>query len=326
MKEKVEQLISELLDDSLAPGEHLDPGIRFDSSKTVAAKAIGRIKELVSADIPYLKEVITADKNKDRRNKAYTLLTSLAQKLNEPDLIHFLIQQLEYEKNKSFIGLNLSAISLSKLMLQQHADLVLQFAENKNSSIRHSAIQVLALYETNQEKIEAFLINILNNSRDEYDLTYANTTLQVQGTSHSIEPLKKVINANTKTDVLNTGLYALDNIDGANQVDFFLEILEKKKDAWVKSTLTELIAKHADERAIDTLVDRVKKVLSRKRTTNIQYGKNQYPEMVHALRYLTKFEFKDPKITKLKTWILEKKMDFLNETESKWVEENIKSS
>ena len=325
MNEKIEHLISELLDDSLAPGETLEPGVRYDSSKTVAAKARERIKELESEDISHIKEVIINDKNKDRRNQAYTLLSSLAQKLNEPDLIHFLIKQLEKEKNKSFIGLNLSGISWCKLRLNQCSDIVLKFAENKNSHIKHSAIQVLSLYDSNKKQIEDFLIEILNNSKDEYDLTYTNSTLQVQGTSKSIESLRNVIQENKKSDLLNTGLYALDRIDGANQVDFFLKMLHEKKDAFVKSTLTELIAKHSDERAIEALIDRVKKILSRKRTTNMHYGKDQFPEIVHALRYLTKFESEDSRITKLKTWVLDKKMDYLDETETAWVEKSIKS-
>lgn len=299
--------------------------MRYDSSKTVGAKARDRIKELEPGDISHIKEVIVNDKNKDRRNQAYTLLSNLAQKLNEPDLIHFLIKQLEKEKNKSFIGLNLSGISWCKLRLSQYSDIVLRFAENKNSHIRHSAIQVLSLYESNKEQIEDFLIKVLNSSKDEYDLIYTNSTLQVQGTSKSVKSLKNVIQENKKSDLLNTGLYALDRIDGANQVDFFLKMLHDKKDAFVKSTLTELIAKHSDERAIDTIIDRVKKILSRKRMTNMHYGRDQFPEIVHALRYLTKFETEDSRIANLKIWILEKKMDYLDETETVWVENNIKS-
>lgn len=56
----------------------------------------------------------------------------------------------------------------------------------------------------------------------------------------------------------------------------------------------------------------------------MNYGQDQHPEIVHALKYLTKLESVDSRITKLKTWILEKKMDYLDETEANWVNENIK--
>ncbi len=325
MEEKIEKLITDLLDDSLAAGEKLEPGVRYDSSKTVAAKARGRISELQTVDIPAIKNIISNEKNKDRRNQAYSLLSGIAQKYSDPELIHFLIEQLNTEKNKSFIGLKLSGISSCKLKLKDHSNIILDFARSKNSSIRHSAIQVLALYNSDLEKIEDFLIEILIHSKDEYDLYYSNISLQKIGTKKSIEPLKKVIRENKKVDLLITGIYALGRIDGFNQLDFFLEMIREKKDSFVKSTLTELITTHADNRAIEVIIDRVKKILSRKRSTNIHYGKDQYPEIVYALTYLTKYENEYPRISKLKKWIVEKKMDFLDETETNWIVENIKS-
>lgn len=106
-------------------------------------------------------------------------------------------------------------------------------------------------------------------------------------------------------------------------MDVFLEMIRQKKNSFVKSALTEFISKHSDDRAIDILVDRVKKILSIKRNINMNYGKDQHPEIVHAFKYLTKLESVDSRITKLKTWILEKKMVYLDETEANWVNENI---
>ena len=324
MKEDINQLITDLLNDSLAPGETLEPGIRYDSSKTVAAKARNRISQLDLECAHELKEIIINEKNRDRKNEAYTILSRIAEKHNEAELIHFLIECLSSEKNKSFIGLNLSGIYFAGLRLKAHVGIILDFAQSKNSHIRHSAIQILALYDSDSEKIEDFLVEMLNNSKDEYDLLYTNSSLISQGTQKSIEPLKRVIRESNKQDVLSTGICALGKIDGTNQVDFFLEMMKEKKNTFVKSILTEFICKHANSGAIDIIVDRVKKILSRKRSTNIHYGEGQHPELVHALMYLNQFEDEDARIPKLKKWILEKKMDFLDETESNWVNENLK--
>jgi hypothetical protein len=324
-KEDIEKLITDLLDDSIAPGETLENGISYDSSKTVSAHARKKIGQLQIETIPVLKEMLMSQKDKDRRGEIYTLINHLADKYNKPDLIHFLIERLNHEKVKSFIGLKLSGISWSKQSLTEHSDIILDFAQNKNNHIRHSAILVLAGYSANLKEIEDFLIGILNNSSDEYDIYYSNITLQKIGTKRSIESLQKVVRENKKVDVLITGIYALGLIDGKSQVDFFLEMMQEKKDSFVKSALTEFISRHSDNRAIDTLIVRVKKILSRKRNINMHYGQDQYPEIVHALKYLTKFESEDSRISKLKTWILEKKMDYLDETEAIWVNKNIKS-
>ena len=54
-----------------------------------------------------------------------------------------------------------------------------------------------------------------------------------------------------------------------------------------------------------------KKILSKKRTTNIHYSEGELPEIIHALSYLNKYSNQNPKIPKLKEWISKKKMEFL---------------
>lgn len=264
MKNKIENLISKLLDDSLAPGESLPAGTSYDSSKTVAFQASKEIQELDKTSIDAVKEILLKEKNKDRKSKAYSILRILAEKYNDVELIYFILDNLNLEKTKNIISLHLGGLAWTKLKLTERLDIVLNFAKRKEWQIRHSAIQLLAHYSVQISEIENLLITILNNSKDEYDLLYTNSTLRIVGSSKSIESLKTVIIENNKSDVLTTGIYALSKIDGENQVDFFMEMMKDKRDSFVKSTLTKHITKFSDQRAIELLIDRVKKILAKK--------------------------------------------------------------
>lgn len=325
MKNKIEKLITELLDDTIAPGEKLSSGVSFDSSKTVAFKAKKKIDKLDSKYVPILKEIIVLEKNKNRKSEAYSILTNIAKRTNDSEIVDFLLNQLQTEKGKSFIGLKLMGFYWTDVRLMNNVNIVLDFAKEKNSLIKHSAIQLLSLFDSDRNKIEKFLLQILEESKDTYDIYYAHITLQTIGTKKSVEFLKRSIISSKKSDNLITGIYALGFIDGENQVDFFLELLSSKKDNFVKSTITEFITKHSDERAIDTMIDRIKQILSRKRTRNIHYGNEQKPEIIYILHYLNKYENIDLKIMKLKKWIVDRKMDFLDETETKMIRNVIKA-
>lgn len=135
-------------------------------------------------------------------------------------MIYFILDNLNLEKTKNIISLHLGGLAWTKLKLTERLDIVLNFAKRKEWQIRHSAIQLLAHYSVQISEIENLLITILNNSKDEYDLLYTNSTLRIVGSSKSIESLKTVIIENNKSDVLTTGIYALSKIDGENQVDF----------------------------------------------------------------------------------------------------------
>ena len=326
MKNKIENLISKLLDDSLVPGESLPVGTSYDSSKTLAFQASKEIQKLDRTSISTVKEILLKEKNKERKSKAYSILRILAEKHNEVELIYFILDNLNLEKTKNIISLHLGGLAWTKLELTERLDIVLDFAKRKEWQIRHSAIQLLAHYSVRVSEIENLLINILKNSKDEYDLTYTNSTLRLVGINKSIEFLKTVIRENKKTDVLITGINALSEIDGKNQVDFFMEMMNDKKDSFVKSTLTKHITKFSDQRAIELLIDRVKKILAKKRNTNMHYGSDQSPEIVYAIDFLKKYELEDERIPKLLQWIVNKKLDFFDETELRWVKENIKKA
>lgn len=69
MKNKIENLISKLLDDSLAPGESLPAGTSYDSSKTVAFQASKEIQELDKTSIDAVKEILLKEKTRIEKVK-----------------------------------------------------------------------------------------------------------------------------------------------------------------------------------------------------------------------------------------------------------------
>jgi len=266
-----------------------------------------------------LKEVVITEKRKTKRIEAYSVLAAIAKRTNDSSIIEFLIERLTNENGKSLIGQQLMNFYWTKIPLFNNSHIVIDFAKANHNSIRHGAIQLLSLFEKGNSQIEDFLISLLGRTEDPYDVYYTHITLQSIGSIKSVESLKKSIQESKKSDNLITGVYALGFIDGENQVDFFLDLFPLSRDSFVKSTLTEFITEHADNRAIDVMIQRTKQILSRKCKRNMHYGTNQKPELIHALLYLTRYENIDLRIPKLKRWIGEKKMDFLDDTESRLI-------
>src|SRR5687767_12333071 len=175
MKEQIELLITNLLDDSLAPGETLPQGTSYDSSKTVASKASREINDLPRESFSVLKSIIESEKNKERRSKAYSILSRLASIFEDRDIVHYIIGKLGSEKDKNLISLYLDSTAWSKIKLSDKLDVVLEFLNRKEWQIRHAAIRLLGNYEVGKEQIELALIEILKTSKDHYDLLYANS-------------------------------------------------------------------------------------------------------------------------------------------------------
>ena len=81
--------------------------------------------------------------------------------------------------------------------------------ENSKWQIRQSAIQSL---KNSEDKIsEKALIRILSVSEDQYDLTYANATLNNMGTERAIPFLEKHLNSR-KRDVKGSAKFATESI------------------------------------------------------------------------------------------------------------------
>lgn len=324
--EKINNLITRLLDDSLAPGEILPEGVKYDSTKTVSFIARAEMETLEKVCINDVIKIVETEKNTSRKSEVFNVLCTLTVKYNDYQSLYYMLEKLSVEKNKGIIQRHLGNLSWDKMVLREKLDIVLAFAKRKEWQIRHSAIQLLAFYNDKKGEIENFFIEILNSNNDEYDLLYAIQSLARMGTIKSIAPLKEVLKKNTKTNILMAGIYTLANIDGKNQVDYFIELMDQKKDSLVKSSLTQQITAHAvDSRAVDVLIDRTKQILAKPRKTNMGYWADFKPEIVHAAIYLMKYEIDKPEITKLLNWVLEMKFDFLDETESAWFEKNIRN-
>ncbi len=242
MKKKIEQLITDLLDDSIAPGEELSQDPFLNATKTVAAKSNDYINYLDTKDVPFIKEIIKNEKNNERKIKAHTLLLRIAKNCNDPEILHYQIEELSKEKSIQIIKVILCGITLSDLTLTKNFNIIRDFAQSRNSLLRQLAIMVMGLFDSKMFPIEDLFINILTTSKDEFDLYYTNINLQKAGTEKCVDSLKNVIRNSKKADVLSTGIAALNAVDGANQVEFFREMLKSKKNEVIKNFLNEIIS------------------------------------------------------------------------------------
>ena len=186
-------------------------------------------------------------------------------------------------------------------------DRILRLVGDDRWLVRHAAIRALSKCVSPQAEI--ILLERAARTNDPYDLIYINASLAVMGSSKSIPYLEKACR-HQKQDVACSAIGALTRIGSVEQLPLFIDRLEKGR--WVvKSYAMTAIEKHGDERAIEAVLSRVGKILSRKRKVE------QLPrsELIEGLSFLYEYRRKDQRIAKLFEYTIPRKLDVLFETE-----------
>ncbi|MGY8911409.1 MAG: HEAT repeat domain-containing protein, partial [Flavobacteriales bacterium] len=152
---------------------------------------------------------IDTEKNKKKRDKAYFLLGHIAKNTNDYKATEYLIKRVEKESDKYVVSSLLDRIANLKKPNGIDLQPIINAIQSDKWTIRQSAIQSL---KNSDDKIaEKTLIGILSNSEDQYDLTYANATLNNIGTEKAIPYLEKHLNSR-KRDVKGSAKFAIESI------------------------------------------------------------------------------------------------------------------
>jgi hypothetical protein len=321
---KIDELITRFLDDSLAPGMILPEGTFFDPKKTVSFLAEKELDTLPELYIDVAKKAIEKETNTDRRRQAYHILTRLAERYQDDSSIYYIIRKLESEKAVKLVRDQFYDLWRTGIGLREELERVLPFTRYKDRETRQSAIRLLGRYTVDSGRIEDFLIELIKTRVDVDELCSALGILRKHGSAKCINTVKQTIMRYNDTSLLRTGICLLGELDGPNQTSFFMELMNLKSNSDVKKELTRQVTAYVkDSRAVDILLDRIKSILSRKRKIKWAYHGDQKPEIVHALIYLMNYQDSDQRIIKVINWIIEKKMDFLDEPEAEWINKNI---
>ena len=152
---------------------------------------------------------IDNQKDKKKRDRAYFLLGHIAKNTSDLKALEFLISRINQETDKYIISALLDRIAAIKKPIGTDLQPLIQATKSDKWLIRHSAIQ--SLKNASDSIAETALIEILTNSDDPYDLTYANATLNKIGTLRAIPFLEKHLKSR-KRDVKDSAMYAIEEI------------------------------------------------------------------------------------------------------------------
>ncbi|SFU35345.1 HEAT repeat-containing protein [Pontibacter akesuensis] len=183
----------------------------YDSSKTISWQAFREAeKQENESYIPQLIDFIEKEKNKKKRDRVYFILGHIAKNTGDITAINFLIQRIEKETDKYVISALLDRVADLKKPKGTDLRPIIKAMKSEKWLIRHSAIS--ALKQSSDEEAENALIEVLNNSTDPDDLTYANAALNKVGTLRAIPYIQNLLSSR-KRDVKLSAKLAIEEIE-----------------------------------------------------------------------------------------------------------------
>jgi HEAT repeat protein len=210
MKSGINNYLSDIIERMCDTSDQAPTVPGYNSSNTVSWNALREAEKLENKDlISDLIKFLDTEKNKNKRDKAYFILGCLAKNTNEHSALNYLINRVSKETDKYIVASMLDRIANIKKPLGTDLQPLINAIKSDKWLIRHSAIQ--SLNNTTDAVAEESLIEILDNSEDPFDLTYANATLNRIGTPKAIPILEKHLKSR-KRDVRESAKFAIEEI------------------------------------------------------------------------------------------------------------------
>lgn len=326
----LDDLFARLGNDDLRPGLELPKGVTYKSDLTISWEARKEAKKLSEKKwILPLKERLEKEKITKQRINIINVLVPLAQKCNDNSIADYIINLVKKEKVRWIRDVALTALNSSNLEIETEKEYLFELIQNKDWQITLNALGLIKRLDASySNRIEKNCLELLNKYKKKpHELSSICNVLSKHGTKKAIKAIKEVAKNNSKAFAVNSALRAIENIDGANELDFFIEIFQNNRNNDVKSMISQSLCKFGDERVFEILIKRVKNILSKHRKTKIIYVGEAKPELVHILEFLTqKKDKKDKRVDKLIEFINNKKVKFMDETELKWFNEKVRST
>ncbi|NMH89599.1 hypothetical protein [Flavivirga algicola] len=326
-KEYLDDLFERLENENLRPGLELPEGVSYKSDLTIAYEARIESKKLDNPEfIPLLTDRLSKEKVTKEKINIIHVLVSLADKVEEHSIADFIINFVKKEKVRWVKNVSLGDLVRSNLQIENEKEHLFELVKDRDWQIKLSSLGLLKkLDDSYSPRIENVCIELINlNKKKPHELNSICGVLSKHGSIKSLEPIKEVAATSSKAFTVNSALGAIASINGANELEFFIDIFENNRNNDVKSMSTQLLCKYGNETVIDLLIKRAKNILSKARKSNVHYVGGSQPELVHILKFLT--QYTDIRVDKLIGFITSKKLDLMDETESKWFHANIKKA
>jgi len=330
MSDKIEhlkELLIRLEDRSLRPGVELPKGVLSSSDLTIAHTAREEINSLNDESyINAFQELLSKEKVTINKINLITYLIRLADKFQRNDIADYILGLVRKEKTRWVNDVSIGGLNRSNLEIENEREILFELANHKDWQIRFDSLGLLSkLPKSYHTRIEELCKEQIEKYKSKHhSLGVLASTLSKVGSTKSIPILKEIIEISKKSDTILSGINAVNQIKGQSELEYYVECYSKKKDSFVKRNLVILIAKYGNEEHSELMFKRAKSLLSRERKTNWHYGKGTEPELVSVIKFLDKNAIESS--TKLLKWISKKKMNFLDETETKWIIQRIKTA
>ncbi|UII26132.1 hypothetical protein LVD15_22950 [Fulvivirga maritima] len=326
-EEYLDDLFIRLENNNIRPGLNLPDGVTYSSDLTISWEARNESKQLDNPDfIPLLTTRLEQEKVTKEKINIIHVLVGLADRIEDHSIADFIIKFVKKEKVRWVKDVALGDLVCSNLEIRSEKEHLFELVKNKDWQIKLSSLGLLKKLDNSYSaRIEDICLELITqNKKKPHELSSLCGVLSKHGSINSLESIKEIARTNSKAFTVNTALGTIASINGANELEFFKEIFEKNKNNDVKSMSTQALCKYGNETVIDLLIKRAKNILSKARKSKIHYVGGSQPELVHILKFLTKYQ--DIRVDKLIDFITSKKLDLMGETESKWFHENIKKA
>jgi len=227
-------------------------------------------------------------------------------------------------------NINISPAYRSWLVEDEKAVLMmLEYSRLEYSWDRYNAWDALAFVSVLKEEVEERAIEALENyDEGEYEenkFLEAERILDVIakiGTKKSLSVLKKTMEKYQGKQWISSAAFSIGRIGENEEEEYLIEQLEVQRNAWVKSVIALQLTKYGSEKSIPAILDKAKKLISKKRKIDGHFFDNHWFELIDLLEFLKKYE----SLTAIETlfkWIVAKNIDKLAPKELEWVEKNL---
>jgi HEAT repeat protein len=201
----LQDLITRMLDTAKSSSQSGNKG-----SETISWKALREAEKIDNPDvIPYLIGFIEEEKDKKKRDKMFFILGHVARNTGDLKALQYLLCRVAEETDKYVLSSLLDQIA--KITKPTGTDLqpLIRLLKSDVWLIRQSAIQ--SLENSCDEIAETALLELTENTQDSFDLILSSAILNKIGTTRAIPYLEKHINSRKK-DLKESARYAIEEI------------------------------------------------------------------------------------------------------------------
>lgn len=207
--------------------------------------------------------------------------------------------------------------------------IILEYSYLEYSWERSYAWGALAFVSVLKEEVEERAIEALKNyNEEEYSenkFIEAEQILDVIakiGTKKSMPVLKSIMDVYKGAQWISTAAGMIGILGQSEEEEYLLEQIEIQRNAFVKSIIALQLTKFGGEKSIPAILDKAKKLISKKRKIDGYFMDNHWFELIDLLQFLKKYESSE-EVEKLFKWIITKNLNKLAPKELEWVEKNI---